>query len=155
MRFLTLEEFAKMPPKPTEPYMSSPWEFDEDTLTLNLYTVTKTGERYLEYQVDLETCSNRNQVSDWIMHIQGKTFATDHVLAAFVRDLYLFLGPSICFGPGSTDVKATVRKHMHRANILRGNRSTKQAPTSCWVSELIDSMKTEARKPRGAEEFLP
>ncbi len=152
MRFLTLEEFANMPPEPTEPYMSSPWEFEEDTLTLNYYTVTSTGEKYWEYQVDLETCRNASEVLDWIMHIAGKTFATDQVLASFVRDLDLYLGRSISFRSGSIDVRATVRKRMHRANILRGNRSTKQAPTRCWVSELIDSMKTETKKPRGLEE---
>ncbi len=152
---LTIKELLDMPDEPTEPYMSSPWEFDEGTLTLNIYTVTSTGEKYWEYQVDLETCRNASEVLDWIMHIAGKTFTTDQILAALVRDLELYLGRSICFGSGTTDVRGTIRKHMHRANILRGNRSTKQAPTSCWVSELIDRVKRNAKKPRGAEEFLP
>ncbi len=93
MRFMTLEEFANMPPEPTEPYISSPWEFDEDTLTLNLYTVTSTGEKYLEYQVDLETCPNATEVLDWIWHIAEKTFATDQVLAAFVRPAHQMPSP--------------------------------------------------------------
>ncbi len=126
MRVLTLKECANMPPEPTEPYMSSPWEFDEGTLTLNLYTVTSTGEKYWEYQVDLETCSNAAEVLDWIWHIAGKTFATAQVVAALVRDLELYLGRSICFERGTTDVRGTIRKRMGRANILRGNRSTKQ-----------------------------
>jgi hypothetical protein len=113
-------------PEPCEPYMSSPWEFDEETLTLNLYETLPNGVERLEYQVDLERCATPAQVLDWIMHISEKFLATDPVLAALVRDLRLYLGPTICYGPGTTDVKAAIRKQVSWANALRGKRHKRQ-----------------------------
>ena len=114
-------------PEPCEPFMSSPWEFDEETLTLNLYETLPNGVERLEYQVDLERCANKSQTNDWIMHCVGKVWATDQVLAALVRDLYLYLGPTICFGPGTTNPKETIRKEIPRANALRGKRPKHKA----------------------------
>jgi len=121
-RYLSLAEYARLPHEPTEPYTSSPWEFDKKTLTLNLYETLPNGVERLEYQVDLERCANPAQVLDWIMHISEKSWATDRVLASLVRDLYLYLGPKICFGAGTTDVRATIRKQIPKANVMRGKR---------------------------------
>ena len=111
--------------------------FNEDALTLEFYEVLQNSNKQWLYEVDLERCAAPAHVLDWIMHVSQKTWASDLVLASLVRDLYLYLGPNVCFGPGSTNVRALVRKQMTEANILRGkrpirssNRTGKQSPPS-------------------------
>ena len=128
-RYLSLMDCANLPPESTEPYTSSPWEFDQKNLTLNLHDTSSTGTKRLAYYVDLEECATSAQVLDWIMHISEKTWATNNVLAGLVRDLRLYLGPEICFEAAQRErvnIKAIVRKRIPWANALRG-RPTHQA----------------------------
>jgi hypothetical protein len=81
------------------------WKFDPQRLTLV----------YDDYEIDLETCTTSAAVLDWIMQVAGKTFATDHVLAALVRDLFWILAPqaTLCstgIEKGPIDVRAAVTK---------------------------------------------
>lgn len=122
-RFLTLEEYINLPPKPRKPYTSSPWEFNEKALTLDLYETTPEGEKYLVYQVDLERCRTPAEVLDWIIDNTADVWEDDTRLASLVRDLYLYLGHGVCVGKGVQDIRATVKANTAEANILRGRPS--------------------------------
>ena len=120
---ITLQEFLKLPPKPTKPYTSSPWDFDEDALTLELYEVMGTGKESWLHEVALASCRTPAELLLSIMHVPQEVWASDHALASLVRDLFLYLGPDICFGPGTTDATATIKKNIPEANALRGRPS--------------------------------
>lgn len=114
-------------PQPFEPYPSSPWVFNEDAFTLDLHEVTSSGVKRWLYSVDLEECATPAQVLDWIMHIHGKLWATDEVLAGLVRALFRCLGPAICFTGatrGPTDVRAIILKRMKLAHARPTVQST-------------------------------
>ncbi|MBX3348861.1 MAG: hypothetical protein KF747_08945 [Nitrospira sp.] len=123
MKAIPLGEFMDLPPKPSKPYTSSPWDFNEQTLTLDLYETTPEGGKYLIYQVDLERCTTPAQVLDWIVDNTIDVWEDDTRLASLVRDLFLYLGSKVCFGNGVTDIKAIVKANIASANILRGRRS--------------------------------
>jgi hypothetical protein len=49
--------------------------------------------RPLQYEIDLDRCTTSAAVLDWICQIANKTWATDTVLAALVRQLNALLEP--------------------------------------------------------------
>lgn len=97
----------------------SPWVFNPTALTLEFHKGTHPEP---VYYVDLERCGTPVQVLDWIMHIQGKLWATDEVLAGLVRSLWECLGPEICFGAARgkpINVRSIIRKQMQSPCALR------------------------------------
>ena len=121
----------KLLPSPSE--RPSPWVFNPAAMTLELH---KGGHQEPVYDVDLERCRTPAEVLDWIMHIQGKHWASDEVLAGLVRSLWDCLGSKICFGEGDkrpVNIKALIRERMRSAPrsgggpTVRQRRSRKQA----------------------------
>jgi len=121
-RFLTLEEYINLPPGSSKPYTSSPWVFNKEALTLDLYETTPKGERHLVYSVDLKRCTTPAQVLNSIMVNPIDVWKDDTRLASLVRGLSLYR-PGVCYGQAITDTRATVKANMTEANILRGRRS--------------------------------
>ena len=64
------------------------WIHQESTGEL----VWEVSKRY-RYHVDLDQCTTREEVLDWICQIAGKTWATDACLAGFVRALIDLVQP--------------------------------------------------------------
>lgn len=121
-KYISAADLVNLPPKPTLPFTGSPWDFNEEALTLELYEPLPDGGRRFIYEVDLERCTTPAQVLDWIIDNTREVWEDDTRLASLVRDLFLYLGPKACFGPRTPNVIAEVRKRMARANILRGKR---------------------------------
>lgn len=92
---------------------SSPWKFDSQNLTLNLFQEGK-GQRYY---IDLEKCRTSAEVLDWVMQVASKPWATDQILGSFIRELNRLLDPqgNLCSGGeeiGPIDVKKVIKERL-------------------------------------------
>lgn len=59
--------------------------------------------RPMDYEIDLDECRTSAQVLDWICQIAHKTWATDAVLAALVRQLDRVLRPQVNLCSGGVE----------------------------------------------------
>jgi hypothetical protein len=111
--FLTLAEvLAGLPSVEQQMAKELPWRFDREQLTL-------TGPHW--YEINLERLTTSAEVADIVFQISQKGWATDSVLASFVRSLDHLIDPQahICsFGEerGPIDVRRVVEKNL-RAHL--------------------------------------
>ncbi len=70
----------------------NPWQLNKRTLDLSIKRpdIRKGPGRY---DIDLKQCTTSAEVLDWIMQVEEKRWATDQVLAEFVREIRRILNP--------------------------------------------------------------
>jgi hypothetical protein len=69
------------------------------------------------YYVDLEKCKTSAGVLDCIMQVAGKGWATDHILASLVHEIYRLLSPqaNLCSmgqEKGPIDIKKVIKERL-------------------------------------------
>ena len=95
-------------PPPADGDWWGPWRYDVKRLVLEYYEDTgKFG-----YEVDLERCSNKDEVLDWIFHLDEKNWCGgSDCMGQFVAAICDLLGPIRNLGIGkSLDVGSCLRK---------------------------------------------
>lgn len=118
---MPIDEWLKIPPEPTEPYRSSPWEIDLTYYTLDCFDKSHGG----NLSVSLAGClsSEGRWQRIWEQMCQG---ASPLAIWHLAWDLDLFLGEP---NQGERDVRKVVKKRLARAEALRGRRAMRSTCT--------------------------